>query len=178
MTSAADSLPKVVYYVACSLDGFIAAGDGGLDWLPSPESVKGEFEFHRFFSGIDGVIMGRKTYEVALGFGGNPAGDMPSWILSHHGAVIDGATVMSSPREILSDAAARGCRRLWMMGGGVAASAFRELGLISDYMIATVPVLLGEGVPLFARGGPRESLERVSCEPQANGMICTHYRRA
>jgi dihydrofolate reductase len=178
MSESGTVSPKVVYYVACSLDGFIAGPGGDLDWLPSPDSVKGEFEFHRFFSGIDGVIMGRRTYEVALGFGGNPAGEMPSWVLSQRSDIFDGVTVLKSPRGIVDDAAAKGCRRLWLMGGGATASAFRDAGLITDYMIASVPVLLGEGIPLFAKAGPRETLERVSCEPQTNGMVCTHYRRA
>ena len=87
------------YYAACSLDGFIATPDGGVDWLPPIDPDGEDFGFGEFFAGVDAIVMGRYTYEQSLSLSASAAGmkdtgraeagdwaygDTPCWVMSHH----------------------------------------------------------------------------------------------
>jgi len=75
-------MPNVVY-IATSLDGYIADANGSLDWLntvPNPDST--DYGFADFMDGIDALVMGRKTFETVLGFGGDWPYSKPVFVLS------------------------------------------------------------------------------------------------
>ena len=74
-------MTQVVYYVAASLDGFIAGPQGELDWLHAFEQVGNDYGYGEFFATVDGLVMGRATWEVARSFGAWPYGDRPAWLL-------------------------------------------------------------------------------------------------
>ena len=143
----------VVYSVAASLDGYIAAEDGGVDWLHA-SMVKGEsYDLDKFQRSIDGVLMGSRTYEVSLALGGSPGSKTPCWVFSkrswkaHKGVTVTDA----DPREIVQQLSSHGVSRAWLMGGGELAASFLEQGLIDEVSVAVMPVVLGSGVPLFGR---------------------------
>jgi dihydrofolate reductase len=83
-----------------------------------------------------------------------------------------------SPAEVVAEIAARGLRRAWLVGGGALAALFRSQGLITEHIVSIVPVILGAGVPLFASGGPRESLKLVESKSYPNGLMQLRYLRA
>jgi len=168
------ALPTVVYYVAASLDGFIATPDGGLDWLTcydqDPEVAQ---DFPAFEQTIDSIVMGSKTYEFFLKHGSWPHPGKPCWVLTSRtlpSLSPDILFTQAAPRQILEAAAARGCSRLWLVGGGVAAGAFQREELISEYRITYAPVILGAGIPLFSPTRPSEPLRTVSVKSFACGL--------
>jgi dihydrofolate reductase len=59
---------KVSAYIAVSHDGFIAREDGAIDWLPPPQEGE-DYGYAAFMDSVDAIVMGRKTYETARGFG-------------------------------------------------------------------------------------------------------------
>ena len=61
--------PQLVYYVAASLDGYIARPDGAVDWLQAIEATGDDHGYEQFYQGIDGLLMGRATYDMVRGFG-------------------------------------------------------------------------------------------------------------
>jgi dihydrofolate reductase len=62
-------MPQAILYIAQSLDGFIAKPDGNLDWLTStPPSELGDYGYTELFNSIETIIMGRKTYDIIMGF--------------------------------------------------------------------------------------------------------------
>lgn len=183
-TSAPAAVSSVCYYVACSLDGFIAAEDGGTDWLPPIDPDGEDFGFGEFFAGIDALVMGRHTYEQSLALLGPdtpwPYGDTPCWVMSRKPLNPPQASVRvsaASPRSVLAAAHAAGQQRVWLMGGAALARSFRAEGLITDYIVSIVPVILGKGIPLLQADETMTHLELLSSRQLAGGLVQLHYRR-
>lgn len=172
-------MTEVVYYVAASLDGFIATADGGVDWLSEFEGEE-DYGYAEFLSGIDALLLGRTTYEQVLTFGEWPYAGKPTWVFSHRelpGAP-EGVTVTSlAPAEVVSGMQAQGVGRAWLVGGGELAGSMARAGLITRYIVSVMPVLLGQGVPLLGQGGAGARLRLVSSERYGEVLQKTYEPR-
>jgi dihydrofolate reductase len=171
-------LPEVIYYAACSLDGFIATEAGGVEWLLPFQESGDDHGFSEFYGSIDGLVMGSHTYEASLDLGPWPAPDKPSWVFTRRDLPIAHPTVSlttQDPTELMESLASEGMNRVWLMGGGKLAASFRERGLISKYMIGLVPVLLGAGIPLLADGHGLDSLKIVDTRTFSSGILMASY---
>lgn len=170
---------RVTYGAACSLDGFIARPDGAVDWLHFSRDV--EEIMTRYWRGVDAVLMGRKTWEVAAGSGaGAPAGkDMKAYVFSK---TLSPASVQGA--ELVSTDAGAFVRRLkemeggdiCLLGGGQLASALIAAGVVDEVGLNLHPVLLGDGIPLFADPGRQTNLELVSSRELDGGCVMLTYR--
>jgi len=144
--------PRCSVFIATSLDGFIARRDGGIDWLSAVETP-GE-DYARFFADVDALFLGRRTYETALGFGAWPYGDKRCVVFTHaaresrHGERFHAGP----PGPLLDELQAAGVRRIYVDGGALIRSFLRK-GLIDDVTLSIIPVLLGDGIPLFVDSG-------------------------
>jgi dihydrofolate reductase len=163
-------------FVGTSVDGFIARADGGLDWLPSDGEEHGYTEF---FASVDAVVIGRKTYETVLGFGGWAYGEKPVFVLSTRAlapaptqAVVE--RMSGHPADILSQLAARGIRHVYV-DGGVTIQGFLRAGLIQRLIVTRVPVLIGEGIPLFGPTQRDIALKHIHTQQYASGLVQTEY---
>ena len=110
-------------YIATSLDGFIAALDGGLDWLEEiPHPEKSDYGFVEFMHSVDALIMGRKTFEKVLTFGKWPY-DKPVYVLSKRGIIIPNdlvgkaEVVNGTPEEVVRQLNELGHQNLYIDGG-------------------------------------------------------------
>ncbi len=175
------ALPTVVYYVAASLDGFIATPEGGLDWLTcydkDPEVAQ---DFPAFEQTVDSLVMGSKTCEFLLKHGTWPHPGKPCWVLTSRTLPALSPDILftqATARQILEEAAQRGCRRLWLVGGGAVAGTFQRDGLINEYRITYAPIILGAGIPLFSPSTPDKPLRTVSVKPFACGLTQIHLVR-
>ena len=169
-------------FIATSLDGFIAERDGGLDWLtglPNPDGS--DYGFAEFMGRIDAVVMGRATFEAVLGFGVWPY-ERPVFVLS---TTLDGVPtdlagkaeiVSGDPRSIVAALRERGFEKLYVDGGRTI-RGFLEADLIDELIITTVPILLGDGVPLFGGIGRRLAFRHVSTEVLSPELIQSRYVR-
>lgn len=166
----------VVCYIAQSLDGYIATPDGGLDWLPQPDSEGEDFGYAAFYRSIDGILMGRKTFDVVTGFGLWPYPDKPSWVFTHKVSTSVNKTpnsvnmITQSPKTLVSSLENQGFKRLWLVGGSELISAFRQERLIDEYIITTIPTILGHGIPLFIESDYREYLCCTDSRRFENGI--------
>ncbi|MFZ8942647.1 MAG: dihydrofolate reductase family protein [Gemmobacter sp.] len=167
-------------FIATSLDGFIARPDGGLDWLEHPGAGAEDHGYGAFVAGIDGILMGRATFEVVARFDPWPY-DRPLIVLSAHlgpdaipPALRDRVTLARTLPEARAEAARRGWRRVWIDGGATIRSCL-EAGLVADMVITRIPVLIGQGVPLF---GPQRADIRLRHEGTrafASGLVQSRY---
>lgn len=148
---------KVSVYIATSLDGLIARPNGDLDWLDEANAKVPEGEdcgFGVFMSSVDTLLMGRKTYEKVLSFGVWPYGDTPVVVLSrNHISFPDHLpeTVSHSseqPAKLLNRLAGEGVQHVYVDGGQTIQGLLQE-GLVDEITITTIPVIIGEGIPLF-----------------------------
>ena len=172
-------MPEVLYYVACSVDGYIATADGEVDWLTPFMSEGDDHGFTAFYSSVDAIVMGSHTYEFALRNLPWRSPDRPSWVFTHRSldTAHPSVTLTSEePEQVIRSLHARGLKRVWLMGGGELAASFRTRGLITHYIIAVVPVLLGNGIPLFGNHTGRKRLKLVEAKPFPSGIVQLNYR--
>jgi len=148
---------KVSVFVATSLDGFIARRDGSIDWLNAANATMPEGEdcgFRAFLDSVDTLIMGRKTYEQVLSFGQWPYGRTPVVVLSHNAINIpahlaDTVTHFTgAPQALLDRLAAQGVEHVYVDGGSTI-QGFLAQSLIDEITITRIPVVIGDGIPLF-----------------------------
>lgn len=164
---------KASVFIATSLDGFIARKDGELDWLDRANAAVPEGEdcgYTAFMDSVDVLVMGRKSYEKVLTFGEWSYGDKPVVVLSSNPIDIPthlANTVTHSsetPAELHTRLADQGAKRLYI-DGGITIRRFLAAGLIDDLTITLIPVLLGEGLPLF--GWLEKDVELTHVETKA-----------
>ena len=176
--------PKTTVYIATSLDGFIARPDGAIDWLGGPEDDGDEdYGWADFISAIDAIVMGRTTFEQAAGFDGWPYEGMPpltvlSTTMTQVPEPLQGKAEISSlpPRALLEYLAARGCQGVYVDGGKTIQSFLRE-DLIDELVVTTLPVLIGQGIPLFGRLDADMAWKHISTKTFERGLVKNHYRR-
>ncbi len=188
--------PKLSVYIASSLDGFIARKDGSFDWLEFDSPDEGgtddsgaedsgpeDYGFAEFFKSVDLLLMGRHTYETVLTFDEWVYGDTELMVLSstlgpeaiparHEGKV---SIASGKPHEILADLTEKGVRHVYV-DGGITVQAFIHAGLIDEITISIIPVLIGDGIPLFGALDGDVRLQHVSTRSFSSGLVQVKYR--
>lgn len=161
-------------YIAVSADGFIARKNDALDWLDRVQIPGEDYGYASFMRTIDVLVMGRRTYEVALGF--------PSWPYEGKRIVVLTSTPNRESRhgeEFFSgdvrDLVKRYEGRAYIDGGEVIRS-FLKAHLVDDLTLSVVPILLGSGIPLFGPGLPETSLELEESRSFTSGLVQSRYR--
>jgi dihydrofolate reductase len=168
--------PRCSVFIATSLDGFIARKDGGIDWLSIVEAPGEDYGYARFFGDVDALILGRRTYDTVLGFGAWPYGDKRCVVLTHgaresrHGERFHAG----APGPLLDDLAAAGVRRVYVDGGDVIRLFLRE-ELIDDITLSVIPILLGDGIPLFDASVPTRRLRLAGSQAFPTGLVQLRY---
>jgi len=166
---------SLVYLVACTVDGFIAASDGSFDFFgfegPQVPDLLAEFpemipgHAREFFGELgpnqrfDTVLMGKATWEVGVPLGvTNP--------YPHLRQIVVSTTLTESPDpaiELVRDDVVGRVRALkaeqgadiWLCGGGALAATLADE--IDELVLKVSPIVLGAGTPLFAgQVGPRD----------------------
>lgn len=165
-------------YIATSLDGYIARTNGDISWLdeiPNPENS--DFGYSEFISNIDAIIMGRHTFEKVLEFDDWPYEQLV-FVLSNTlkkvpEYLIDRVEIVSGDlKTILKDLEKRELKNLYVDGGKTIQSFLKE-DLIDEMIITTVPILLGDGIPLF--GHLEQDLKFKCVKVELLGDLVKHY---
>ena len=193
---------KTSVFVGVSLDGFIARPDGGIDWLDEAgseptESLNGgtdgagngkdhdranaaDHGYQAFIDTVDYLVMGRNTYEVVADFEPWPYPQTPVLVLTTPplelpDRLADSVEGMSgSPQSIVDRLAERGAQHLYI-DGGQTIQAFLRAGLIDELIITRLPILIGQGIPLF---GPMEDdihLRHIETRSFPTGLVQSRY---
>jgi dihydrofolate reductase len=168
---------KTSVFVGTSVDGFIARGNGAFDFLPADGGE--EHGYKAFFASIDAMVIGRHTYEAVLAFPSWPYGTKPVFVLSSRplapapaGAVVQRLT--GGPATIIAELATRGIRHAYI-DGGITVQRFLAAGLIDRLVITRVPVLIGEGIPLFGPVPRDIPLRHIATRQYASGLVQSEY---
>lgn len=174
---------KVSVYIATSVDGFIARTDGAVDWLNKENAVVPEGEdcgFAAFMNSIDTLVMGRKTYEQVLSFGQWPYGQTPVVVLSHNSisfpsSLPDTVTHSAeSPLDLLERLSNAGVEHVYV-DGGMTIRGFLSEGLVDEITVTVIPVVLGDGIPLFGSMKNDINLAHVRTTAYDFGFVQTTY---
>ena len=165
---------KIVYSVAMSVDGYIAAADGGYDWIaPDPA-----FDFGALYARFDTLLMGRKTFELMEKQGMSPASmGMKAVVVSTTltKTKLKGVTFVSSGvNEAVAALKAEAGKDIWLFGGAVLFRSLLDAGLVDSIELSTVPVLLGGGMKLVP-DGRRWPLKLVEWGSTPGGRVTLKY---
>jgi dihydrofolate reductase len=173
-----EKMPKIEasVFVGASLDGFIARTDGALDFLPPDCEPHG---YEEFMATVDALVIGRKTFETVLSFDTWPYGSKPVFALSSSPlapAPPEGVVehMSGDPAEIMSQLADRGFSHVYV-DGGITIQGFLRAGLIQRLIITRVPVLIGEGIPLFGATERDISLKHIATRQYMSGLVQSEY---
>ena len=165
-------------FIGTSVDGFIARPSGALDWLP--EGGGEPHGYDEFIASVDVIVIGRKTFETVLSFDAWPYGDKRVVVLSSRpvdfSAIVGGVVEQMGgpPAEIVAQLTASGARHLYI-DGGITIQGFLRAGLIQRLIITRVPVLIGEGVPLFGALPHDIRLHHVATRHYPSGLVQSEY---
>ncbi len=176
-------------FIAASLDGFIARRDGSLDWLPGANGQPadpaapsdGDYGYASFLASVDSLLMGRATYDTVLGFAEWPYGTKPVAVLTTRDLVLpaDPSAVVSAvsgdPAAVAARLVDQGRPRVYLDGGRTI-QQFLAAGLVGRLVITRVPVLLGDGIPLFGPLPADVVLRHETTESFASGLVQSTYR--
>ncbi|MEM9808331.1 MAG: dihydrofolate reductase family protein [Cyanobacteria bacterium P01_D01_bin.56] len=170
-------------YIATSLDGFIATCDGAIGWLdeiPNPE--QSDFGYGKFMARVDAIVMGRNTFEKVLTFGFWPY-EKPVFVLSNRLKSVPenlvGHVEIIADRQVNSLVAylqGRGYEHLYIDGGQTIQNFLSE-DMIDGMIITRVPIVLGEGIPLFGNLANRLHFQHEKTDVFTNGLVKSSYVR-
>ena len=167
-------------HVAMSLDGRIARPDGAVEWL-EPYPVE-DFGLEAFYARVDTILMGRGTYDVARRMGEWPYGDKRVVVLTSRlleEVAPPGVEVRAGdPSAIAAALEGGGDRLVWVMGGWRVVRDFAAIGRLDVLEMAVIPVILGDGIPLFPAGMAEMRLRLVRCDVRTAGALHVVYARA
>lgn len=169
-------------FIAASLDGYIARRDHQLDWLLKYDTKGEDHGYDRFIDSVDGLVMGRRSYEQVLNF---PEWPYPKPVVVMSKTLVPGDVpervkdkirlTTLEPADLMRSLGEEGWSRAYVDGGSVIQS-FVRCGLIEDFVLTTIPILIGNGVRLFGEVDRDIDLELTDTKSFRSGFVQTHYR--
>ena len=172
---------KVILYSAISIDGMIAKEDGSVDWLdelPNPDKL--DYGYFDFYKKIDTTIMGNKTYQQVLGFDVPfPYPDKENFVLTRNSALQADENVQfisKDPVSFVHELKSKEGADIWLIGGGAINALFLNNNLVDELKLSIIPVVLGNGIPLF--NGPVDLSKFQFLESKAynTGVVSLVYQ--
>jgi len=169
---------KISVFCGVSVDGFLARPDHSLDFLDTGGQEPHGFE--EFYDSVDVIVIGRKTFEVVLTFGGWPYGRKPVVVLSSgvlnfssvKGGVVE--QMSGEPAEIVAKLKDRGFKHAYV-DGGITIQSFLAADLVDRMVITRVPLLIGAGIPLFGPVPRDISLRHVATRCFKGDLVQSEY---
>jgi dihydrofolate reductase len=168
-------------FIASSLDGYIARKDGRVDWLMKQKTEGEDHGYDALMASVDGLVMGRGSFENVLTFGDWPypkpeivmsstltEADIPDAIRPH--VRLSNRT----PEALMQELDSEGWKRAYVDGGKIVQS-FLQAGLISEITLTHIPILIGEGLPLFGYLDRDMDLQHIETCPYPSGLVSSKY---
>lgn len=174
---------KNIVYIAKSIDGYIAGKNGELDWLDStPNPENNDMGFRDLMNEIDALLMGKNTFETVCRFAQGWPYSKPVFVLSNSlekvpSLLEDKAFIVKgSLQNVLNEIRAKDHNNLYIDGGKVVQSFLAE-DLIDELRITTIPIVLGDGIPLFNAIPKTLKFDHIKTEVFLDQIVQTHYAR-
>jgi len=165
---------RIVYSLACSLDGFIARLDHSVDWLFMDQ----DYGMNAFFKTIDTVLVGRKTHDFMVSMGQPAFPGMATYVCTRNQSpkqYKDVKYVLDDPVQFAKELRDKPGKNIWLMGGSDLAKSFFEARMIDEVDVAIHPILLGKGIPLFTEMSAEIPLKLLEEKMHPNGLVQLRY---
>jgi dihydrofolate reductase len=170
---------KVIVYIACSLDGFIAKPQDDLSFLSLVEKEGVDYGYSEFIHTVDTVIMGRRTYDwVMKQVSEFPHVDKDTYIITRSSIPDTGKIrFYNGPlKALIQELKSQPGKNIFCDGGGQIVNELLKERLVDELIISIIPVLLGNGIPLFQIGRSEQVLTLVYCRNFDTGLVQLHYK--
>jgi dihydrofolate reductase len=167
---------KVVLFIAASLDGCIAGPRGEIDWLFDDQ----DYGYAAFYSGVELLAMGRRTYAACAAFPDWPYPGKPCHVFTRSQALAPDpriAPCRDDPAVFVARERDRGEGTIWLVGGAELAGAFLERDLVDEIVLSIHPLVLGAGIPLVRGLTARRGFALLDCRRFDSGLVQLSYRR-
>ncbi|MBZ0296041.1 MAG: dihydrofolate reductase family protein [Anaerolineae bacterium] len=174
-------MSNVILYIAASFDGYIARKDGSIDWLTAFDSEDEDYDYTELVERLGTVIMGGKTYRQVLTFGDDwPYADLTSYIVTRHVQPEDPERRIKfydgDLTALVAQIRAESDKDIWLIGGAELNAAFVNLNLIDEYIVSVIPVMIGDGIPLFPPTTAQSRVELINMKRYPNSIVQLHYK--
>lgn len=169
---------KLIVYIAMSIDGFIAGPDGDLSFLSQVEEAGEDYGYADFLKTIDSVIIGRKTIEKVESMGYDyPTADREVYVITRSGKQDEGSKHYYSghPAELARALKGQQGKNIFCDGGSEIVNQLFQAGEVDELIVSIIPVVLGDGIPLFRSGNPLQTMHLISCKSFPKGLVQLHY---
>lgn len=170
---------KLVVYIACSIDGFIAAPNDDLNFLSVVDKEGEDYGYADFIATVDTVIVGRKTYDWVLQHAAFPHADKQTFVITHQQKAVEGniqfynGDMVALIQQIKSSPG----KHIFCDGGAAIVNLLLQYDLIDELIISVIPILLGNGTRLFATNRPEQLYSLISSQSFETGLVQLKYER-
>jgi dihydrofolate reductase len=165
---------RVLYSLACSLDGYIARLDESVDWLLDDQ----DYGLTEFFASVGAAVMGRKTHDFMVTHGQTSMPGIANYVFSRNPSPqkYEGVQwVSGDPVSLVNRLKAEEGKDIWLMGGSNLAQAFFNARLVDEVSLTIMPILLGDGIPLFTKPQVETPLKLTAQRAYASGVMQLTY---
>jgi len=165
-------MKKIILYVATSVDGFIARKNGSVDWLTQYNNSGEDFGYKEFLDSVETVILGNTTYREFKA----PYENKKCYVFSRKNTGKENnITYVNTDVKEFTDGLSEN-ENIWLVGGADIAKEFLKNNLIDEFIITIIPIVLGEGIPLFAKGCGEHKLKLLNTKSYDSGVVQLHYQ--
>lgn len=169
---------KLIVYISMSIDGFIAGPDGDLGFLSQVEVAGEDYGYSEFVKTIDAVIIGRKTIEKVESMGYEyPLHDREVYVISRNLRQDKGSMhyYQGNPADLARELKGKPGKNIYCDGGSEIVNQLFKAGEVDDLILSIIPVILGDGIPLFRSGNALQTMHLISCKSYPSGLVQMHY---
>lgn len=170
---------KLILYIACSLDGYIAKPGDDLSFLAKVAKENEDYGYASFLKQIDTVILGRKTYDwVMTQVPEFPHSDLETFVITSSPKASIGRTHFYTGKleTLIQELKQQKGLSIFCDGGAQLVNALLKEKLLDELIISIIPILLGDGIRLFNNGFPEQELELCSSKSYDTGLVQLHYQ--
>lgn len=165
---------KIILFIASSLDGYIARKSGEIDWLFTDQ----DYGYSDFYSNIDTLLMGRKTYEQVLTFGEYPYEGVKTYVFSKNtdlSLAPDTEIISDNIKTFVSSLKEKNGKNIWLVGGAQLVFELINAKLIDEVILSIHPIILGEGIGLFPTKISPQFFQLTQCQSYNTGLVQLSY---
>lgn len=170
---------KVILYIAMSLDGYIAKSDDDLSFLSIVEQKGQDYGYMTFMDTVDTVIVGRRTYDKVISMGvEHPHQDKEVYVITRTERQAKGKSIFYTGdiKQLVGDLKLKNGKNIFVDGGAEVVHIFLKEKLIDELIISIIPILLGDGIPLFNSGRSESRLQLLKVQHFEKGLVQVHYK--
>lgn len=170
---------KLILYISCTLDGYIAKPGDNLDFLDLVQKEGEDYGYGDFIKTVDTVIVGRKTYDWVISQGHEfHHSDKEAYIITRQQRPQkDNLSFYSGDlKTLVNELKEKDGKNIFCDGGAEIVNQLLKEKLIDEIILSVIPVVVGNGTRLFDNGRPEQELELISSQAFDTGLVQLHYQ--